>query len=106
LLLEGSHLRDARALALTALPYWGPVRVGSTWSQPASAVVDRAVPLDESRDEACQLKPLKRYEYCSIGLMVKSLIFPTWPVFAMSRASWARETPRPSQPSRIVAVKE
>jgi hypothetical protein len=106
LLIDGLLLRDARAPASTALPSLGRVRVASTWSRPASAVVDRVAPPYEGRDAICRLKPLKRYECCSMGLMVKSSIFPTWPVFAMSRASWARETPRPPQPSRIVAVKE
>ena len=98
--------RDARAPVSTALPSLGRVRVASTWSRSASTVVDRVVLLNEGRDDTCPLKPLKRYKCCSIGLMVKSSIVPTWPVFAISRASWAREAPRPSQPSQIVAIKE
>jgi hypothetical protein len=96
LLLDGSLLRDARAPALTALPSWGWVRLALTWPRPASAVVGRAAPLNEGRDDACQLKLVKRYECYATGLIVKSLIFPTWPVLSISRASWPRETPRPS----------
>jgi hypothetical protein len=106
LLLDGSLLRDARAPALTALPSWGRVRLALTWPRPASAVVGRAALSNEGRNDACQLKPVKRYEYCATGLIVKSLIIPTWPVLSISRASWPRETPRPLQPSRIIAVKE
>jgi hypothetical protein len=104
--LDGSLPRDVRAPVSTALPSLGRVRVASTWSRSASVVVDRVVLLNEGRDDTCRLKPLKRYKCCLIGLIVKSSIVPTWPVFAMSRASWTRETPHPSQPSQIVAVKE
>jgi hypothetical protein len=45
-------------------------------SRPAPAVVDTVVLLDESGDEVYRLKPVKRNECCSIGLMVKSTIFP------------------------------
>jgi hypothetical protein len=105
-LLECSLLRDARAPASTALPSWGRVRVASTWSRLAPAVVDKVVPPNVGRDDACRLKPVKRYECCSIGLMVKSTIFPTWPVLAMSPTTWLKETPCSAQPSRITAVKE
>jgi hypothetical protein len=86
-LLDGSLPRNARAPALTTLLSLGRVHVASTWSRPASAVVDRVAPLNEGRDDICRLKPFKRYKYYLIGLIVKSLIFSTWPVFAMSRAS-------------------
>jgi hypothetical protein len=76
-LLDGSLLRYVKTSASTALPSWGRVRVALTWSWPASTVVDRLAPPNEGRDDVYQLKPLKRYECCSIGLMVKSLIFPT-----------------------------
>jgi hypothetical protein len=78
------------------------VRVACLCVRPASAAVDKVVPPNEGRDEVCRLKPVKRNECCSIGLMVKSSIFPTWPMLAMSRTTW----PRSAQPSQITAVEE
>jgi hypothetical protein len=98
-LLGGSLLHDARALVSTSLPFWGRVHVTSTWLQSAFAV-DRVALPNESWDEVYWLKPVKRNEWCSISLIVKSSIFPTWPILSMSWASWPKETPRPLQPSR------
>jgi hypothetical protein len=55
-----------------ALPFWGRVCVASTWLRPAPPAVDIFVPLDESRDGVCPLKPVKRNECCCNGLVVKS----------------------------------
>jgi hypothetical protein len=104
-MLDGSLPRRATVPVSTALLCWGRIRVASLWIGSASAAADRVVPLDESWDEVCRLKPVKRNEYCSIGLIVKSSIFPTWPMLSMSLASWPKETPHPSQPSRITAVR-
>ena len=70
-LLDGSLPRDIRALALTALPSLGRVRVALAWSGPASAVVNRVTSPNEGRDEVCRLKPVKRNECCSAGLMAR-----------------------------------
>ncbi|KAH8797034.1 hypothetical protein F5882DRAFT_22836, partial [Hyaloscypha sp. PMI_1271] len=104
LLLDGS-LRDARAPVSTALPSWGRVRVVFLWIRPTSAV-DTVPPPDDGWDEVYRLRPVTRNECCSIGLMLKSAIFPTWPMLAMSRVTWPKETPRSAPPSRITAVKE
>jgi hypothetical protein len=72
----------------------------------ASAAVDRIIPLDESWDEVYRLKPFTRKEFCCNGLIVKSSIFPIWPMLLMSYASWLKETPRSSQLSWTTAVKE
>jgi hypothetical protein len=85
-LLAGSLPCDARASACTALPFWGRVYVASTWLRPAPAVVDIFVPLDESRDGVCRLEPVKRNECCN-SLVVKSSIFPTWPILSISWAT-------------------
>jgi hypothetical protein len=71
--LGGSLLRDARALASTALPSWGRIGVASLWIGPASAAVDRVVPLDEGWNDVCRLKPVKRNECCCNGLIIKVL---------------------------------
>jgi hypothetical protein len=76
LLINGLFLCDARAPALTALPSLGRVYIASIWLRPASAVVDRVALPNEGRDNTCRLKPLKRYKYYSMGLIVKSSIFP------------------------------
>jgi hypothetical protein len=104
-LLDGSLPSDSRALASTALLCWSVVEGALSKTRFASTVDDKIVPL-KSGDEVCRLRPVKRNECCSIGLMVKSSIFPTWPMLSMSRASWLKETPHPSRPSRITAVKE
>jgi hypothetical protein len=96
----------ARAPAPTALPPWSRRRDASLCILPASAAVDTVVLLDESWDEVCWLKLVKRNEFCCRGLTVKSSIFPIWPMLSVSRASWPKETPRPPRPSRITAVKE
>jgi hypothetical protein len=75
-LLEDSLLLVARAVASTALPSWGWVRVASTCLRPTSAAVDRVIPPNEGRDDVCRLKQVTRNECCSIGLIVKSSIFP------------------------------
>lgn len=86
-LIDGLLLHDARAPASTALPSWGRVRVASMWPRPASVVVDKVVPPNVGRDKVCRLKPVKRNECCSVGLMVKSIIFPIWPMLAISRTT-------------------
>ena len=105
-LLAGSLPRCVTFLVSTVLPCWSMVEGASSRIGSASLAVDRIVPLDESRDEVCRLKPVKRNECCCNGLIVKSSIFPTWPILLMSWATWLKETPRPSRPSRITAVKE
>ncbi len=75
------------ATALRALPCWSRARVASLWIECASAAVDRVVPLDERPGEAGRLKPVTRNDCCSSGLIVKSSIFPTWPMLSISRAS-------------------
>jgi len=60
------------------------LRVASTLSRPASTVVDRVVPPNEGRDEVYRLKPVKRNKCYSTSLMVKTLIFPTWPMLSIS----------------------
>jgi hypothetical protein len=104
--LDGLLLCDLTALDSTTLPGWGRIRVASLWLGIVSAVADAVIPSDEGRDGECRLKPDKRNKFCCSGLMVKSSICPTWPMLSMSRASWLKETPCPSQPSRITAVKE
>jgi hypothetical protein len=47
-LLDGSLTRDTGALASTALPCWGRIRVASLWVGSASTVVDAIAP--ESQD--------------------------------------------------------
>jgi hypothetical protein len=42
----------------------------------------------------CWLKLVTRNECYSSGLMVKSSIFPTWPMPAMTLTTWLKETPR------------
>jgi len=90
--LSSSLLADSlpccvTVLASTALPCWSMVERVSSRIGLASAAVDTVVPLDERRDEACQLKPVTKNECCLIGLTVKSLIFLIWLVLSMSRAT-------------------
>ena len=105
-LLTGSLPRCVIVPVLMALPCWRMVEDGSSRIGSASAAVDRIVPLDVSWDEGCRLKPVTRKEFCCNGLIVKSSIFPTWPMLLMSCASWLKETPRSSQLSWTTAVKE
>ena len=76
-LIDGLLLRNTRVPVLITLPSLGRVRVASIWSRPASAIVDRVALPNEGRDDIYRLKPLKRYECCLMGLIVKSSIFPT-----------------------------
>jgi len=92
--------------ALRALPCWSWARVASSWIGCASAAVYRVVPLDERRGEALRLKPVTRNDCCCSGLIVKSSIFPTWPMLSISRASRLKETHRPSRTFWTTAVKE
>jgi hypothetical protein len=103
--LDSLLLCEITALASTALPGWGRIRVASLWVGLASAAADAVIPLDGSRDGVCPLKPVKRKECCCSGLIVKSSIFPTWPMLSMSRVSWLKGAPRPSELSRATAVK-
>jgi hypothetical protein len=104
LLLDGS-LCNTRAPVSTALPSWGRVYIVFLWIQPTSAV-DTVPPPDKDWDEIYRLRPVIRSEYYSIGLILKSVIFPIWPILAISRATWPKETPRSVPPFRISAVKE
>jgi hypothetical protein len=56
--LDGSLPRDARAPVSTALPSLGRVRVASTRSRSAPAVIDRVVLPNEGWDDTCRLQPL------------------------------------------------
>jgi hypothetical protein len=94
LLLDCLLLCDARAPVLTALSSWGRVYIVLTWLWHAPVVVNKVVLLNVGCNDICRLKPVKRYEYCSIGLIVKSIIFPTWPVLIISQTTWLKETPR------------
>ena len=76
LLLASSLPRCVIVLVSTALAYWSIVADGLSRIGFASAAVDRIVPLNESRDEGCRLKPVKRNECCCNGLIVRSSIFP------------------------------
>jgi hypothetical protein len=105
-LLTSSLPRWATVSVSTALPCWSMVEGASLGIGFVSAAVDRIIPLDESWDEVYRLKPFTRNEFCCDGLIVKSSIFPTWPMLLMSCASWLNETPRSSQLSWTTAVKE
>jgi hypothetical protein len=104
-LLDGWLPSNGRAPTSTALLWWSVVEGASSKPRLASTVGDKIMPL-ESRDKVCRLKPVKRNECCSISLILKLLIFPTWPILLISWASWLNETPPPSRPSQITTVKE
>ena len=100
--LDGLLLRGATALDLTSLPDWGAIHMASILGL-AFAVTDAVIPVDKSPSE-CRLKPDKRNKFCCTILIVKSSIYPIWPMSLISWVNWLKEKPFP--PSRITTTKE
>ncbi len=92
LLLDSSLTCNSRVSTSTALSFRAQICVTSLCIKFVFRTADTVIALDESWGKVWQLKQITRNEFCSIDLIVKSLIFLTWLMLLTSQTSWLKET--------------